>query len=558
MQDYFIRPVALSDEIENNPKLRSEREIYYLLREQIENGGNPFKFSLFYNSIWQEDKKEQAYQDGECDFIIANEDGVLFIEVKGGTVSYEEKNRQWFTKNGTIEIQDPIEQVKRSEKFYRNKLIEKLIEKYDERRWIRVKRAVILPDVRKEKFSLGSITSEKIFLFSEDKNTLLTKCIKILMHEPNNSPGNYDNFGIEGVRILKDLVGKSHKFKPASLSLKLREDERIIDKKLTENQKQVLGMMKYQNKLLITGGAGTGKTYLAIKKAKELSLEGKSVLLLCYNKPLNEFIRKECADNRNIDCYTFHGFLLKKLQINLLQNNDTIDENLAIERITKNNIFYDSLIIDEAQDFDDLWFNLLELIQKKNSMIYMFADDNQKIKKVTNKNLYKIQRSPFPLNHNMRNTKSIFNALNLFYKGDTENCFGPKGQSIIIDRVGSNTIKDIEKKINNLTIIEKIKPQDITILTTVSIENSVFSDVSSIAGYDVRKIENRELDSIVIDTIFRFKGLESNVVILVCDNNSLNIDEIMYVGLSRARLLLHIIVENNENKIMLQKLINKN
>ena len=188
----------------------------------------------------------------------------------------------------------------------------------------------------------------------------------------------------------------------------------------------------------------------------------------------------------------------------------------------------------------------------------MFADDNQKIKKVSNENLYKIQRSPFPLNHNMRNTKSIFNALNLFYKGDTENCFGPKGQSIIIDRTGSNKIKDIEKKINNLTIIEKIKPQDITILTTVSIENSIFSDASSIAGYDVRKIENREVDSIVIDTIFRFKGLESNVVILVCDNNSLNIDEIMYVGLSRARLLLHIIVENNENKIMLQKLINKN
>ena len=128
----------------------------------------------------------------------------------------------------------------------------------------------------------------------------------------------------------------------------------------------------------------------------------------------------------------FHGFLLKKLQINLLQNNDTIDENQAIERITKNNIFYDSLIIDEAQDFDDHWFNLLELIQKKNSKIYMFADDNQKRKKVTNENLYKIQRSPFPLNHNMRNTKSIFNALNLFYKGDTENCFGPKGQSIII------------------------------------------------------------------------------------------------------------------------------
>ena len=557
MKEYFIRPVALSDEIENNPKLRAERDIYYLLKNQIEKDSNPFNCSLFYNSVWQEDKKEQIYNDGECDFIIANNDGVLFIEVKGGIVNYDEKNHQWYSSNskGKFEIQDPIDQVKRSEKFYRNKLREKFYEKYQERKWIRVKRAVILPDVRKENFSLGSIASNKIFLFSEDKDFLLGNCMKILLHEPNRSPGNYDEFGQKGVNFLKDLVGKSHEFKTATLALKIREDEREIDKKLTANQEQILGLMKYQNRLLITGGAGTGKTYLALKKAKEFSKENKKVLLLCFNKPLGEFIKSECKNFDNIDCFTFHGFILSNFKINLYEKDTLLDENDIIEKITVNDIFYDCLIIDEAQDFEDDWLSVLELVQKDKHTTYMFADDNQKIKKVSNSILNDFKKAPFPLNQNMRNTKSIFNALKSFYNGDTEYCNGPRGQSIIINKASSNLLKDIEKKLNILTVIEKIKIQDITVLTSTSISNSIFSNVDSIGGYKIKKIEDRDNNNIVIDSIFRFKGLESNVVIFICDSHSINIDEVMYVALSRARFMLHIIVDSHESEILLQNLV---
>ena len=51
MQEYFIRPIALSDEVENNPKLNAEREIYYLLKKQIEENSNPFNCSLFYKQL---------------------------------------------------------------------------------------------------------------------------------------------------------------------------------------------------------------------------------------------------------------------------------------------------------------------------------------------------------------------------------------------------------------------------------------------------------------------------------------------------------------------------
>jgi hypothetical protein len=559
MQEYFIRPIALSDEVENNPKLNAEREIYYLLKKQIEENSNPFNCSLFYNSVWQEDKKQQVYNDGECDFIIANKDGVLFIEVKGGIVSYDEKNHQWHSSNskGKFKIQDPIEQVKRSEKFYRNKLIEKFYEKHNERRWIRVKRAVILPYVRREKFSLGAIASDKIFLFSEDKDYLLGKCMKILLHEPDKGSGNYDEFGQEGVRFLKNLIGQSYEFKPAVLALKLREDEREIEKKLTENQIQVLGLMKYQKKLLITGGAGTGKTYLALKKAIELSNEGKKVLLLCYNRPLNEFMKFECKKYNNIECFTFHGFMLTKFNINLLEEDTALDENIIFEKISQDHIFYDCLIIDEGQDFEDQWLLILDLLQENEGMTYIFADDNQKIKNISNDSLNNLKQSPYPLNHNLRNTKSIFNSLSPFYNGDTEYCNNPKGHSIIIDKSSGNLFKEIEKKINTLIIIEKIKSKDITVLTSSSIENSIFSDKEVIAGYQIKRIEDRDDASIVIDSIFRFKGLESNVVIFVCDNNSINIDEVMYVALSRAKLLLHIIVETHEAKILMQNLINK-
>jgi hypothetical protein len=62
--------------------------------------------------------------------------------------------------------------------------------------------------------------------------------------------------------------------------------------KLTEEQCRLLDFLGDREKVLVKGCAGTGKTVLALKKAGELALDGKKVLLLCYNVPLGRLLEK--------------------------------------------------------------------------------------------------------------------------------------------------------------------------------------------------------------------------------------------------------------------------
>jgi superfamily I DNA/RNA helicase len=53
--------------------------------------------------------------------------------------------------------------------------------------------------------------------------------------------------------------------------------------------------------------------------------------------------------------------------------------------------------------------------------------------------------------------------------------------------------------------------------------------------------EDINVNGVVLDSIKRFKGLEKDVVILVEIEEILDFNHLMYVGLSRARLILDII-----------------
>ena len=79
-----------------------------------------------------------------------------------------------------------------------------------------------------------------------------------------------------------------------------------IDEKLnraTEEQYHVLKQLGRNKRLLIPGGAGTGKTLIAVEHAKRLSSAGNKVLFLFYNKLVKNNIAKHnpienvCFDN---------------------------------------------------------------------------------------------------------------------------------------------------------------------------------------------------------------------------------------------------------------------
>jgi superfamily I DNA and RNA helicase len=84
-----------------------------------------------------------------------------------------------------------------------------------------------------------------------------------------------------------------------SLSPVLSELSRKIIN-LTKEQLDVLDSLNDNPRLLVLGCAGSGKTLLALHKAKCLASEGKKVLLLCYNRALGSYLMRECREFPNI------------------------------------------------------------------------------------------------------------------------------------------------------------------------------------------------------------------------------------------------------------------
>ena len=100
-------PSQLPKHVIENPKLSSEIRVYEKLRDQL--AGD---YNVYYSRSWHEADTGGGEFDGEADFIIAHrENGLLFLEVKGGRVSCRKEDGQWLStdRDGfTFRIKNPI------------------------------------------------------------------------------------------------------------------------------------------------------------------------------------------------------------------------------------------------------------------------------------------------------------------------------------------------------------------------------------------------------------------------------------------------------------------
>ena len=177
----------------------------------------------------------------------------------------------------------------------------------------------------------------------------------------------------------------------------------------------------------------------------------------------------------------------------------------------------------------------------------MFYDDNQNI--YSRVCTFPITETPFPLSVNCRNTLQIHNAAYKYYKGEPVEPSDMRGEEIKYEI--ANGIENQALKISNIIVqlikLEKILPNDITILIADSIhKKNYFSALRSCTfPKPVQIFEDGKNDSnsILITTISRFKGLESQVIFLWgLDHIDLfSIRDRLYVGISRAKSLLYIV-----------------
>jgi hypothetical protein len=505
----------------------------------------PDNYYIIYGKINLTETNEKL-KDAETDFIVISPDSkILVIEVKGGGI--ERDGGEWFSIDRNKErhrITDPYAQSLKN----KNSIIKELSRKgFEINFYYGIGHAVWFPDINFNQDLSGMENGSEITLDERNLQNPEDRIKNIL----NHWCGNKTQYRGNAKEILNALCPKVMVRKKLGMFIGEEEEYILI---ATEEQKNIANaFISNNNKGIVKGCAGSGKTILASYISSEMARNNKRVLLCCFNKHLENNLRMEIIDDQNIDILCFHE-LCRRIIIRSgrklpnegdnkdIYNNETLPYE-AFDSLEKFKERYDVIIVDEGQDFKSDWWLILEelLKDKKNSKFFIFADDNQNIYRG---NEYPQGMPVFPLTKNCRNTKKINEASLKFYKNDTNiipiSIREAEGEVQFISTNKNNLEQKLDDLVSKL-IKEGIDYHSIVILTphgekTTALRGKTIAKKRLVWGNE---------NGIKVSSIASFKGLESDIVILVEIDGIQEYNKLMYVAITRAKHNLYILSEND-------------
>jgi hypothetical protein len=393
----------------------SERLVFGALR------GLPAGYVVMHSFPWLRPTRDLAsapLHEGEADFVVLHPDrGMLVLEVKGGVPALS--GRTW--KRGGREMRDPFDQARRNRYA--------LLDAIEERTGRSVNRtlfthgdAVVFPHCQYDG-ALPVNADDRILLDARSLPEIATKidvAFSAWQRRPTRlSPGDFS-------ALLEALMPKLRLLRCVGSEV-AAEGQRIIQ--VTRDQRATLQGLLANDRVLIEGTAGAGKTLLAYEFAATLAARGQSVLLLCFNKHLAAWLDEQTrADPRvagrgTVEVSTFHSFavsLARRAQVEFevparggpeFWDEEVpliLEQALEILRSRSAAPAFDAVVVDEAQDFARDWWVTVESLTRsgRNGRLYAFLDLHQSLRRDPQLPAVPLH-ARFRLTANCRNTRSI-------------------------------------------------------------------------------------------------------------------------------------------------------
>lgn len=516
-----------NDQTYYNNGSKGERDIFNSLNKHLDEHWIVIHSYRWLRSSISSGRKVQ----GEGDFVLFHRDlGLLVIEVKGGDIEYA--NGIWYSTDHTgvkNKIQDPEKQASDT-KF---QLIERLKKKQFKR--VPVYHAVWFPDVGCNQVQLPSNYNEQMVF---DVKSL---------SDPESAVRNAFSFwnkltGYQCYELAQEECDELISLLRPQLSLvrtlkRLSSELQDIYVRLTNEQLTLFDNLQLCKELSIIGRAGTGKTIVATEKARLEAQSGQKTLQLCYNTELARKINE--IQHPSVDVFTVHSFALRYMKENFparVQGTFETQEDFDFlmsefsEVALEADSFYDVIIIDEGQDFQQDWLKAITNFRAEDSCMYIFYDPYQQLYSyddTVNDDFLKMG-VPYLLKRNLRNTDEIsaasLNIINLAHSKEYFN--GIKGKEpAIVFVTKANYDSMVSAEIHSLIYKEHLDEKEITVLTLTSFSSS------QVSADDVRGCN--------FTTVRKFKGLENEVMVIVDVDLSHLIDPVkqreLYTAISRAK-----------------------
>lgn len=534
-------PSKIPDSVAADPRRAAEIRVYESLRDQLDGG-----FHVFYSSPWLGTRPDGSEIDGEADFLVAHPElGILSIEVKGGGVEINADN-EWTSRDryGFVRrIKNPVDQARSS----KHQILQKLKESTKWKpRYVRACHGVVLSDVSSPGKPMRPDMPLELFAFREDLTKMNAWVRSRFRQSAADDAGSGSaTLGSDGLAALDAMLAEPIRLK---VPLATGVDAAIREIRLkTEEQVWILRDLEENHRMTIAGAAGTGKTILAVEKSLMLEEAGKRTLLLCFNRPLSGYLQQLVGGRENLTVTHFDQFCRDAAEA--ADNGATHDINTMRYQFVENFVTagwdeFDAIVIDEGQDFTDEWLSMLEVVVRnsEDGTLYIFYDDNQNVTGSSAGYITSMPASRYRLSRNFRNTKSIFDESSKYYRGNSVKPVGPEGMSTEWHACDSKLREAISQRAGSLIKAEGLTAGDITVLVpSVShIDHLRVGENVRIGSYETVNAENRRHDAITVDSIRRFKGLESPVVILVISGTIEKHGELLYTGMSRAQARLEV------------------
>ncbi|MBI4613293.1 MAG: ATP-binding domain-containing protein [Planctomycetes bacterium] len=540
-------PSRLPEEVRDDPKRAAEARVFDLFERSLDD-----EWRVFYSVAWVLPKSKGGAMDGEADFVVSHPDqGFLVCEVKGGIVRRNGQTGQWTSEDpsGAVhEIKDPFLQSHNG----KHQILAKLWEHPDwGARRVDSGQLVILPDSASANVPLAPNAPPEIVLFGPDCNRFGDRVKEVFAYWRDQK--RVPALGIEGIELLTGVLARSFELaNPLGIEF-AHADREILH--LTEEQFRVLDLLSRARRVAVSGAAGTGKTVLAMEKARRMAADGARTLFTCYNRPLADFLRSSAGGVDRLDIRTFHQLayhVARQAGVPVAdpESRDsgpeywerTLPEALAAA-VRNRGALYDAIVVDEGQDFCDSWWGPLAacLTDSTGGVLYVFYDDNQAIYRTPS--AFPSGLVPVALTENLRNTKSIHALASRFYRSAAAvRSLGPEGRAVEVATVSRQD--EIEKEVGRILLRlireDGVSQDRIAVLSGLARPRSALGRGGKIGTISVTNDPIAEPGKVLLDTIHRFKGLERPVVVLAELEPLAGRDatELVYVGTTRARVHL--------------------
>ena len=544
-----------------------EIETLAILRDSL-----PNDYTVFHGVHWSRQYKGRTLY-GEIDFVVMNQAGrVLCIEQKNGRL--DEAQGQLFKDYGDSR-KNVGDQILRSIDNIRDKFAYQV----GRSPRLEVEYLIYCPDYALKQLSAAAVDAERV-VDAHSRDQLGVRIQTILPPEAPD-PGGWADKVDAFFRQTFEVVPDIHAHIGAQEKHYTRLSHGLLEV-LTNIEMAPL-------RLHVLATAGNGKTLVARHFFDQCLERGHRPLLLCFNRPLAERLKHLVAPGvspgvaRAGMVETWYGFcdqFLKSRDIQLDFEAMRTDpdfwakaakqvEEQALGRTPSDDWRFDTLIVDEAQDFEADWFEAVRLFLRTGADILWLEDPNQNVRDT---DAVGLQDQGFVGYRSLLNYRSpeliarfIAQALPEFSFTCANDLPGlgvgvtpyddPSDQPRLVGRIVGRLLS------------QRFRTQDIAVLSCRGLTSTALKDAQRVGNhtlarftgaYDLFGNQTYSKGQILFDSVRRFKGQQAAAVILTdVDPREKRLAQelqILFCGLTRATVRLEVVC-NADNLAIQQRIL---